>query len=753
MKNPINKRIFRMLLVQPGKSLPLFFAMIFMVFFISSFLISQGSIKKLYYKSLKEQKVEDGQCTVMFPLSEKTKEQIEKENVRLYENFYKERTFNESRVLRCYKLRRDINTCVFSKGREPVNETEIAISYNVADANKLELGSTITLEGRHYSISGLIITPDYSSLLRTQADIVMDTGFFGIAVLTEKGFDLLGESGKKYCYAYHSNVELNEKDAREKLNAISAIIKKDNYVISALTRFDNRCITYVIDDMAGDVPMMMVLHCVIFIAFAFLAASQCRSLIEEEAPSIGTLLASGYKKSELLFHYLSLPLFLTILAAIIGNIIAYTIGYKFYAGLYYTSYTLLPFEVQFNMRALFLSTIVPIACMFSINFFMLLFMLRLTPLRFLRREFKKAKRRMNIDLSRFSFLTQFKIRVLLDNKMNMIVLFFGLFIASILLFVSLLFRPAFDNYAESIKKDMKYEIITMVKMPEENDDDLQKALILSVDFYPESKEKKFETQVYGLDSGSRYNNKSVPLDSLKANELAVSYGFLHRYKLNLGDTITLTRTHETEEKKLIVKTVFNDIKGLSLYMPMKNLQTLFDIDTHYYNAYFSDTKVTEIKDDNLITIIDRDKINQFLTHFLDGFASIFEIMKVVSAAFYFLIMYVLSKIILDKFKLNISYLKIFGFTPAEISKVYLKSLRNATMLFLLVSFPLVAITVKSIFEISIQKVDAYMILDIPLYFYPLSFAIALLLSLFVQYIQVKKIAKLDMVKELKTISG
>lgn len=228
---------------------------------------------------------------------------------------------------------------------------------------------------------------------------------------------------------------------------------------------------------------------------------------------------------------------------------------------------------------------------------------------------------------------------------------------------------------------------------------------------------------------------------------------MHRYKLNLGDTITLTRTHETEEKKLIVKTVFNDIKGLSLYMPMKQLQKLFDIDTHYYNAYFSDTKLTEIKDDNLITIIDRDKINQFLTHFLDGFASIFEIMKVVSAAFYFLIMYVLSKIILDKFKLNISYLKIFGFTPAEISKVYLKSLRNVAMLFLLVSFPLVAITVKSFFEISIQKVDAYMILDIPLYFYPLSFAIALLLYLFVQYIQVKKIAKLDMVKELKNISG
>lgn len=73
----------------------------------------------------------------------------------------------------------------------------------------------------------------------------------------------------------------------------------------------------------------MTLLYILIAIMAFVFAVTTNNTITKEAAVIGTLRASGYTRGELLRHYLHLPVLVTIVAAIIGNILGYTVFKKY----------------------------------------------------------------------------------------------------------------------------------------------------------------------------------------------------------------------------------------------------------------------------------------------------------------------------------------------------------------------------------------------------------------------------------------
>ena len=57
--------------------------------------------------------------------------------------------------------------------------------------------------------------------------------------------------------------------------------------------------------------------------------------INKESAVIGTLRASGYSKGELIRHYMAMPMLIVLIAAVIGNILGYTVFKGYMAALYY----------------------------------------------------------------------------------------------------------------------------------------------------------------------------------------------------------------------------------------------------------------------------------------------------------------------------------------------------------------------------------------------------------------------------------
>ena len=130
----------------------------------------------------------------------------------------------------------------------------------------------------------------------------------------------------------------------------------------------NNAIMFMMNDMGGDRPMMTIFMGIMITLIAFIFAVMASGLIREESENIGTLMANGYRKRELIKFYISTPIIITLVAAVVGNVLGYTVYIRPFADMYYKSFELPNFEAVFNARAFFISTILPFVIMLIINF-------------------------------------------------------------------------------------------------------------------------------------------------------------------------------------------------------------------------------------------------------------------------------------------------------------------------------------------------------------------------------------------------
>lgn len=88
--------------------------------------------------------------------------------------------------------------------------------------------------------------------------------------------------------------------------------------------YQNQAIQFTGDDMGSDQAMMVILLYIVILIMAFVFGITTSNTISREANVIGTLRASGYTKNELIRHYMTMPTIVTLVSALIGNILGYT---------------------------------------------------------------------------------------------------------------------------------------------------------------------------------------------------------------------------------------------------------------------------------------------------------------------------------------------------------------------------------------------------------------------------------------------
>ncbi len=200
------------------------------------------------------------------------------------------------------------------------------------------------------------------------------------------------------------------------------------------------------DDMGSDRAMIIVLLYIIIVIMAFVFGITISNTIRREAGVIGTLRASGYTKSELIRHYMALPVIITLVGALIGNILGYTVMKNVCASMYYGSYSLPTYVTIWNGDAFRMTTLVPILIMLVINYGVLCHKLRLSPLKFLRRDLSGKKQVKALPLSpKLGIFHRFRLRVIFQNMSNYAVLFVGIVCQP-----AFVFRVAFTLHPQSL---------------------------------------------------------------------------------------------------------------------------------------------------------------------------------------------------------------------------------------------------------------------------------------------------------------
>lgn len=771
MKNPLNKRLPRELKSEIGKYLVIFILLVTTISFVSGFLVADGSMLKAYNESFEKYNIENGHFRLDKEMNKAQKKSIESYGIRLYENYYVEKALDNGSTMRIFANRDTVNKVCLMEGKMPKKDDEIAIDRMYADNNHLKVGDQIGDGKSSWKITGLVALSDYSALFSNNNDSMFDSVKFGVSVVTKEAFEKFTKDELFYSYAWTYNHppknESKEKDCAEDLmEDISKEVTMEEFV----PRYMNQAINFTGEDMGSDRAMIVVLLYMVIAIMAFVFGIIISNTINSEANVIGTLRASGYTKAELIRHYMAMPMIVTLLGAVIGNILGYTVMKNVCAGMYYGSYSLPTYVTVWNGEAFILTTIVPIVIMLVITFFVLHHKLKLSPLKFIRRDLSKKKQKRAVRLNRhIPFFQRFRMRVIFQNMKNYLVLFIGIIFANLLLMFGLALPEVLNHYQDEIEHGMLSNYQYMLQVPvsamsgdskietmlsmmafsngvETENEDAEKFSAYSLNTLGDVA-KSEEILLYGIKKDSRY----VPID-FKDSKVYISSAYAEKYKLKVGDSITLKEKYEKKKYTFKVGGIYDYAGSLTVFMSKKMLNDTFDLGDDYFCGYFSDSKITDIKEEYIGSVIDLEALTKISRQLNVSMGSMMYLVDGFAIGIFMVLIYLLSKIIIEKNAQSISMTKILGYTNGEISRLYILSTTIMVVISILVSIPLVYEALIYIFYVMmLESFTGWLSLYIPNRVYVEMFALGMITYAVVAALEYRKIRKVPMDEALKNV--
>ena len=769
MKNPLRKRLPREIRSEFGKYIVIFLLMAATIGFVSGFLVADNSMLIAYQDGFEKYNIEDGNFRTADRIYRSQREDIEKLGITLYENYYIEATLDNESTMRFFKNREEINKVCLMKGELPKTTGEVAIDRMYADNNQLVVGDTITSGEHSWKITGLVALSDYSCLFQNNSDSMFDAVKFGVGVVTQEEFDTLNQDKLQYNYSWKYDQEpadeVEEKEVSEDLmEEIGKIVSLESFV----PRYTNQAIIFTGDDMGSDKAMMIMLLYIIMVIMAFVFGITISNTIRKEAAVIGTLRASGYTIRELISHYMTLPVLVTLAGALAGNVLGYTVLKNVCAAMYYGSYSLPTYETVWNAEAFLLTTVVPVLIMLVVNVCVLRHKLRLSPLKFLRRDLsgKKQKRAMRLS-PHIKIFSRFRLRVIFQNMSNYLVLFIGILFANLLLMFGLMLPSTLSHYQTEIQENMlaNYQYMLQVPMGAMTGSKLEELLNL-LTFYAEvrtdnetaekfsayslntlpGKYKSEEVLLYGVEKDSKYVTADL------GDGVYISSAYAEKFQIRPGDTITLKEKYEKDEYSFTVDGIYDYTAGLCIFMSRDELNETFDLENDYYSGYFSDTPITDIRKKYIGSVVDLDALTKISRQLDVSMGSMMGLVNGFAIMIYMVLIYLLSKIIIEKNAQLISMVKILGYTNWEISRLYILSTTIVVVICLLVSLPVERAVMEVLFrEMMLSSISGWISMWVDPMIYVQMFGAGLVTYAVVALLEFRKIKKVPMDEALKNV--
>lgn len=746
MKNPLNKRLPRELKSDIGKYIVIFVFLVATIGLVSGFLVAGTSMKTAFDESFDKNNIEDGYFVLDSKITDDLSKKLEDEDLKLYENFYKEETCKDA-TYRIYKNRSDVDKIELFDGEFPKNDNEIALDRLFSENHSIEIGDKVTLDGKDYKVSGYVAFSDYTALFKNNADMMFDAQNFTVATVTDNAFKEISDKHLNYCYSFIFNdTSLSEQEKHDKCNDIKELIAKNAVMNNFVAEPDNQAIHFSGDDIGSDTSMMITLLYIVIAIMAFVFAVTTSNTIEKESAVIGTLRASGYTRGELLRHYLLLPVVVTLIGAVLGNILGYTVFKDVIAEIYYGSYSLGPYVTLWNGYAFVITTVVPCIIMVIVNIFILSKKLSLSPLKFLRRDLSKKEKKKVAKLPDFSFMTRFRLRVIFQNKSSYIVLFMGILFSNLILMFSLMLPPLLDNFKAEVIDNMICDYQYILKVPAETKTDgAEKYAVTTLETDFENSDTAEEITVFGVDKDSKY----VDAGFVDRNSIYVSEGVLEKFGLKVGDNLNLKTKYDDNTYRFTISGTYKYPASLAVFMDIENFRNEFDKPDNYFSGYFSDKEITDIEDDYIASEITQKDLTVISDQMTDSMGGMFPLVTAFSVLLYMMLVYLLSKIIIEKNANSVSIVKILGYQNGEITRLYILSTAIVAILSVIISLPVCYLLMKWIYGVLISSFSGWLTFYIEPMVYVKMLFFGIVAYAVVGALQFLKIKKIPMEEALK----
>lgn len=745
---------------------------------VSGFLVASSSILRIESTVYDDYQVEDGRFTVNFEASERALEAVAEEGVTVYENFSFDVPLggvgDGDCTVRLYENRDQVDRAAYVEGRAPEADDEIALDRVFCANNDVQVGDAVQVAGDSYTVCGIMTLSDYQALFERNTDFVFNALTFSVAQVTPEAFDAFEDAGLSEAFTYSfrfDDAALTDAERADRGEDIVTALSGNGCVVSDYCELeDNQAYAYPMEDAEGDATMWEALFVILIVIMAFVFVILTSSTIEAESAIIGTLLASGYRKREIVVHYLAMPCFVGLAAGVMGNVIGYVWFVDVMKGLYYNSYSLPPFQVFWNADVFIMTTVLPFFLLMGITLVSLLRIMKATPLQFLRHEAQAKRAKHTFALpERWGFLARFRTRVVLRNLSSFVTLFFGIALASMLLLFGFCLMPTVEEYAHGMKDDLVSEHQYLLKAPVElegtqaereawaaaghladaggqviDEDSTQAQLVdrlamtakslsidesghpvnsMAIDGQTVDQAEKYAAAsldyeqagggtetltLYGVQEDSRY------WQGLDVGEgrVVVSGGLADKYGVEPGQSITLRDANDGSTYELVVDGVYGSLSSIYVYVSLDAFNELLGNEAGYFNGYVSDEALL-LDERYVVNDLTPAAMDAITNQMESSMGSMAAMLVGVSVVIYLVLMYLLTKTVIDCSARAISYMKVFGFSDGEINTLYLTPVSVAVGTSLVVSLPLIIALISALLKVVFLKYSGNFLVATP----------------------------------------
>jgi len=518
--------------------------------------------------------------------------------------------------------------------------------------------------------------------------------------------------------------------------------------LSNMTMFLKRADNIRIDAAAADQYVNLYscygVEIIIIIMFAYVISVFVIHQIENEEAIIGTFYALGVRQSELLLHYVTLPVVVTFLAGLTGTVLGYSpMGIASQAVDVYGYYSVPDLILKIKPFFVFYGVIVPPLIALVVNVIVIRRHLSRTPLSLLRGEGNRTGV-SHVSLKSDNYVSMFRMRQLLKEWRSAFGVLFGMFIVLLLGMMVLDCGVMCENVKVDNAADTTYEYMYTYKYPygdvpeggtQACCETLKKAT-LGYDF---------DVMVMGIEPDNKYFDFTDP-----GSESAgvISSALSQKFGVKEGDILTLRDEENDRLYAFEVTDVIQYAPSYVVFMDIDDVRDLFGQSDDYFNVVFSN-KALDIDSGRLYSTTTKTDIEHAASIFVDMMMSMIIMMSVVCVLIFVTVMYLMMKIMIDRSAQSIALMKVFGYTRGEIRTLFLDGNFLIVAVGAAVIIPLSKVLMDALYPLLVSNVPSGMDLAFDWWMYAALYAVIIVFYLLVSRVLVRRIDKIVPAEVLK----
>ncbi|MBU5262771.1 ABC transporter permease [Bacillus atrophaeus] len=639
--------------------------------------------------------LEDANFTTQEPIT--NVESLEKEyNLILEERYSWDYEYSDGVTLRILSENEKLNRYSVIEG-EPLNgDHELVLDQHFAESHNLSVGDKVTISEETFTISGLVAMPDYIYPLKTEEDMAPNSNSFGVAIISKEELKEMGQS-----YPYY-NVKFNQ----DNMDAFKEKLSKINSVGQWISQSDNPRITFINGKINAFSGIGKVVPIIILVLTCMLIAAVLSRLLKGEYVQIGTLFGLGYTKGEILKHYLMYSIIVSLVGSIIGT----------FVGQYLAKPLMMSFTFQYNLpnldiesfilKHVIISLLLPLFFLVPVTFFVVRKALWLTPQELMRGKQVKTKIswfERSLKLNRFSFEAKFRIRDMVRSIPRVIMMILGITFASMLLLMGFTTKDSIDHlFNHSLKETFNYEHYYIFKDMQFSEPVQGEKLSISPFEVAEENADPYSFSIYGIEEDAKLINLTDDSNNpLEKDQVIVTKSLANNLGLAVGDTIEVENKLNAKESTLKIDAIADTYAGEYIFLPLDEFNQMNDYPDGSYNSIMSERKL-QLEKDSLLMSQTKDEVMAAFEEAKKPVKYMVGGVSVVAFILGLIIIFMITSMMIEENKTNISLLKVLGYPKRKIYSLVLSSNVILVVIGFIIAVPLILLSVDVMFQ-SIAK--------------------------------------------------